>query len=273
MSIITISRSFCSKGGLIAEKVAEELGYECISREILLEASEQFNVPQIKLAKAIHDGPSVFERLSHGKERYLSFIRAALLNHLKKGNIVYHGLAGHFLLQNIPGILKIRTLADMESRIEEEMVRDNVPAIVARKHINQDDRQRQNWSIYMYQMDTSDPELYDLVLNLKNMSIDDCVKTICSTVELGSFQLSDEALKLIEDEALAATVKAAIVEKHHNAVVSSLSGKIVINIAEPVLDIEKTKSDINSDIENIKGIKTININLKSSALPKTAMRK
>ena len=44
MQIITISRGSFSHGKEIAEKVAETLGYECVSREILLEAPQYFNV-------------------------------------------------------------------------------------------------------------------------------------------------------------------------------------------------------------------------------------
>ena len=58
MAIITISRGSYSKGREIAEKVAEQLGYECIARRILLEASDEFNVPEVKLRSAIHDAPS-----------------------------------------------------------------------------------------------------------------------------------------------------------------------------------------------------------------------
>ncbi|MBW1912541.1 MAG: cytidylate kinase family protein, partial [Deltaproteobacteria bacterium] len=45
MPIITISRGSYSKGKEVAEKVSQKLGYECISRDVLLEASEEFNVP------------------------------------------------------------------------------------------------------------------------------------------------------------------------------------------------------------------------------------
>jgi len=48
MSIITISRGSYSRGKEVAEKLAETLRYECISRDILLEASEEFNIPEIK---------------------------------------------------------------------------------------------------------------------------------------------------------------------------------------------------------------------------------
>ena len=96
MAIITISRGSYSKGKEIAEKVAQELGYKCIARRVLLEASEEFNVPEVILRRAIHDAPSFFKYVSHSKERYIAFIQAEILKHLRKDNIVYHGLAGHF---------------------------------------------------------------------------------------------------------------------------------------------------------------------------------
>ena len=97
MSIITISRGSYSRGKEVAEKVAAALGYECISREILLEASEQFNIPEIKLVRAIHDAPSILERFTYGKEKYVAYLKAALMKHVQKDNVVYHGLAGHYL--------------------------------------------------------------------------------------------------------------------------------------------------------------------------------
>jgi len=106
MGVITISRGSYSKGKEIAEKLAQSLGYECISRDILLEASEHFNIPEVKLIRAIHDAPSVLDRFKHGKERYIIYIREAFLEHIQKDNVVYHGLAGHFFIQRIPNIFR-----------------------------------------------------------------------------------------------------------------------------------------------------------------------
>ena len=83
MAIVTISRGSYTKGKEIAEKVAEKLGYECCSRDVLLEASEEFNIPEIRLVRALHDAPSVLERFTHGKERYVAFIQQALLELLR----------------------------------------------------------------------------------------------------------------------------------------------------------------------------------------------
>jgi len=61
MGVITISRGSYSMGKETAEKLAQHLGYECISREILLEASAHFNILELKLDRAIHNAPSIFK--------------------------------------------------------------------------------------------------------------------------------------------------------------------------------------------------------------------
>ncbi len=102
MAIITISRGSYSKGKEVAEKVAARLGFDCISREVLLEASKRFNIPEMLLKRAIHDAPSILDRLQHSKQAYIAYIRSALTQQVKRDNVVYHGLAGHILLKGVP---------------------------------------------------------------------------------------------------------------------------------------------------------------------------
>ena len=128
MSIITISRGSYYRGREVAEKLAQKLGYECLSRDILLEASEEFNIPEIKLIRAIKDAPSILDRLTHQKEKYVAYIRSALLKHVQKDNVVYHGLFGHFFLQDIPHVLKVRIVADLEDRVADEVKREGISA-------------------------------------------------------------------------------------------------------------------------------------------------
>jgi hypothetical protein len=75
MAIITISRGSYSKGKEVAEKTAQKLGYECISRDIILEASKEFNIPEVKLIRAIHDSPSILSRFSHENENTLPIFK------------------------------------------------------------------------------------------------------------------------------------------------------------------------------------------------------
>ena len=88
MAIITISRGSYSKGREVAEKVAKRLGYQVVSRDVLLDALELFHIPEVKLVRAIHDAPSVLDRFSHGRYRYLAYIQSALLQRATADNLV-----------------------------------------------------------------------------------------------------------------------------------------------------------------------------------------
>jgi len=170
MSIITISRGSYSYGRETAEKVAQRLGYDCISRDILIEASKDFNIPEIKLFHAIHDAPSIFDPISFRKEKYMAYIESGILRNLKKDNVVYHGFAGHFFVKDIAHVLKVRIIADMQERISILMKRDRVSRKKAIQCIHKLDKQRSKWSRKLYGIETSDPSLYDLVLHIHNQT-------------------------------------------------------------------------------------------------------
>ncbi|MFZ5564482.1 MAG: AAA family ATPase [Thermodesulfobacteriota bacterium] len=226
MPVITISRGSYSRGKEVAETVAARLGYECISRDVLIEASELFNIPEIRLVRAIHDAPSVLDRFHYGKERYVAFIRAALLRRVQQDNVVYHGLAGHFFLQNIPHVLKVRIIADMEDRVAEEMKRESISAEKARAMLKKDDEERRKWGLSLYGIDTADAGLYDMVLSIKTMDVEDVVDLIVSTVNRPGFHTTPESQQILDDLTLAAQVEIALVEDFPKVRVTAAQGAV-----------------------------------------------
>lgn len=234
MSIITISRGSYSHGKDVAEKLAQQLGYECISREVILEASEQFNIPQLQLLKAVRDAPSILDRYRFGKERYIAYVRAALLQHVQRGNVVYHGFAGQFFLKPIPFVFNVRILADAGDRIEEVIRREGVSADEARRTLDRIDEERSRWSQYLYGIDTCDPSLYDMVLNLRSLSVDDAVKLIAHNVELPAFQMTPETERVLDNHTLAARVEAALIADFPNTRVSAKDGSVFVAIHGPM---------------------------------------
>ena len=173
MSIITISRGCYSHGKEIAERVGAALGYEVISKEILLEASEACDIPEKRLSSSIHDAPGILERVtrSHERQHYLDCIRAALLDHVRNDNVVYHGMAGHLFLSGIRHVLKVRVIAEMEDRVAlvcktRDISRDEAVAL-----IDSEDQQREEWYRSVYKKDMSDPRLYDMVLSIGRLTI------------------------------------------------------------------------------------------------------
>ena len=198
MPIITISRGSYSRGKEVAEKLAQKLNYECISREIILEACAEFNIPEIKLIRALHDAPTVLERFQHGKDRYLSYFRYALLKHLQKDNVVYHGLAGHYLLRDISHVLKVRIISDMNHRIQEEMKRTDISEKEARFILKKDDEERRKWGLQVYGTDTWDSRLYDMVLHINSLTIDDAVEILYESAQKPQFQATEQSQKTLD---------------------------------------------------------------------------
>ena len=198
MAIITISRGSYHRGREVAEKLAVKLGYECVSREILLEASQEFDIPEIKLIRAIKDAPKILERFTREKEKYVSYIRAALLKRAQRDNIVYHGLFGNFFLRDVPHVLKVRIVGDLDARIAEEVERAGIPEAKAREIIMKDDEERRKWAFHLYGADTWDATFYDLVIHLKSITVDDAVSLIMHALQFPRFQTTPESQQIVD---------------------------------------------------------------------------
>ena len=188
MPIITISRGCHSHGKEIAERVAQALGYECISREVLLEASRFFHVSEKKLLHSIRDAFTLLEQITHGRKKYLAYISAGLLEHVKRDNVVYHGHAGHLLIPEIPHVLKVRVIAELEDRIALLRQKENLSREEAFAHIENEDKQRIAWTDYLYEKEVNDPRLYDLVLCIGRLKIEHASEIICHAARLDALQ-------------------------------------------------------------------------------------
>ena len=199
MGIVTISRGSYSRGIEIAEMLAKKLDYECISREVLLEASKEFNIPEVRLVHAIEDAPSIFDHIKDGKRRYVAFIREAFLEYIQKDNIVYHGFAGHFFTKEIPNILKVRIIANMDFRVKVVMERENISEEKARKLLYKIDVERRKWSMYLYGIDTNTTELYDVILHIDCLQVDGAVDFIYNLAKRPCFQTTPESQKKLEE--------------------------------------------------------------------------
>lgn len=279
MAIITISRSRYSHGKEIAEEVARRLNYECVSREVLREASQFFNIPENELLKAIHDPPNIVERLTHGKETPIAYIRAALLEHAKKDNIVYHGHAGHLLLSEIHNVLKVRVNADTDDRLSLVQQREKISKSSALARIKSEDSHRMRWTRYLYHLETKDPMLYDIVIHIGVLSIKDACDIICCAANSGTYKLTKKSLAVINELAICSHVKAAV-QKICAVDVTAKQGIVHIKIpaqkivkssfSSPKLQErvqDKIKDDLTRDIrkivKKIPGVKDVICDIKA----------
>jgi cytidylate kinase len=261
MAIITVSRGSYSKGRELAEKVAQRLGYECISREVLLEASKEFNIPEIKLVRAIHDAPSILDRFVYGKEKYVAFIQAAICRHLKNDNVVYCGLAGHFFVGDVSHALRVRVVADMQARVNAEMEREGIAAREAERILKKDDEERRKWSMFLYGIDTREPRNYDMILHISKITVDDAVDIVCHTVALENFKTTAASQQAMDDLALAAEAKAVLVSSRPDVEVQAANGIVDITTAAPEVHYQTISEELQKAVQSIAGVKDVRLHI------------
>ena len=259
MAIITISRGSRTQGKEIAEKVAKQLNYDCLSREVILEASDRFNIPEIKLEKAIHDAPSILERMGRGKQAYISYYQSALTKRVKEDNVVYHGLAGHIFLSGISHLLKVRIIADFSMRVKTTMERDHLTEEEARSLLLKDDHERRNWTQRLYDVDPWDSSLYDLVLCIEKVTVNDAVDVICRVARLDQFKATRESMQKMADLALACEIKAVLINDHFDVAVTSEYSNVIIYSKASGRQLHKLNDRVKDLIVEIQGINNLEV--------------
>ncbi len=257
MGIVTISRGSYTRGIDIAEKLAQRLGYKCVSREILLKASEDFNIPEVALTQAMQDAPTILDRIKHGKKKYIVFIRKAFLEYIKNDNIVYHGLAGQFFTSGLSNVLKVRITANPEYRIKVVMKRENVSEEKARHILSDLDEARRKWSLYLYGIDAKSPELYDIVLHIDCIKVEGAVEILYDIARRSCFQTTPASEKKLNDMLAAARAHALIVNKFPDASVRCQDGVLQVIVESSLAAERRLKEKFSEQLINIEGVKEV----------------
>jgi len=208
--IITISRGSFSGGKMLAQALAKRLGYRSIDRDQVIQKAAAWGVSQEDLRTAIEKPPAFLGQSQHTKYIYLAFIQAALTEEVRSGNAIYHGLAGHLLLGKGPHVLRTRIIAPMEFRIAKVQERLQYSRKDAVTYIEKMDDDRRKWTQFLYSVDWRDASLYDLVLNLEQMSLEEACDVISTTSRLSCFASTPETQKALDDLAKASHVKASL---------------------------------------------------------------
>jgi len=210
MPIITIYQGASGEGQELAESVAEALGYRCIGREVLVEASRRYGVPEAKLNEIVEKGPHWWERLLQDLRPYRIALQAMLCELAQDGKVVYHGHLGHEILSGIPHVLKVLLTAPLEYRIQQVRLRQHLSETAARHYIEAVDNARSRRLMAMFGADWRDPNRYDVILNIGKMSREGAKRIIVEAAKLEEYQLTPESQRVFDNFALASRVHAVL---------------------------------------------------------------
>lgn len=204
MAIITISRGSLSGGKALAGCLGDRLGYPTLGREVLQEAAESIGISEEAFRGKYETAPGLWARFTRDREKYILAVQTALAEWCTRGELVYHGLAGQFLLRGLPGVLRVRIVAPIELRAKAFMETSPQFSMArAIEFIQTIDQERERWSRLMHGIDITDPSNYDLTVNLKLLSLESACATIAEAASQPRFQITDE----VESELFAFATK------------------------------------------------------------------
>jgi hypothetical protein len=203
--------------------------------------------------------------------------------------VVYHGLAGHHLVKGISHVLKVRILGKKEDRVHRVMQRAEIfeqaasamkgmpgqglTAPASHRRISKDraeriledsEEARRKWGFHLYGIDTYDPRIYDLVIHLDRLSVDDAANVICHAARLTRFQATAESQQAMDDLVFASRIKANLVERYPRIKVTANKGSVYVALEGGGSGEEKA---IQNVVSQIPGVKRIAINVYPFATP------
>ena len=255
MPIITIFRGAFSGGQDLAEQVAAQLGYRCVSREVLIEASRRYGIPETKFTEILEAEPRWWDKWRESLKLYRVALQAAMCEVAKGGNLVYHGHIGHEMLRGIHHVLKIHLTATMEFRIEQVRSREGMDAPTARRYIEHMNKVRSRRLQDLFGEDWHDPSRFDMVLNISQMSLETASQLIVTAARREEYQPTPESEQAFEDLILASRVEAALMTSNNtrNLNIHIRAERGVVHVTG-VLTQPALQEKIVREIEGVQGV-------------------
>jgi cytidylate kinase len=216
MPVVAVSWELGSDGDRIGRVLAEQCGGRFVDGAVLFEAAREYDAPGVRpgAPELAERAPSFWERLNEERRRYAVLLRAVMYGFAAEGNCVLLGYGAGPLLREVRHVIKVRTVAPRDLRVErvlaaapraEAMTREQAEDLIRRT-----DRDRARYIRYLFNLDIDDPAFYDLVLNTRAISALAAVDVLAALAARPEFQPTPESHARLDDLARASRVEAIL---------------------------------------------------------------
>ena len=197
MAVVVISRQVGSFGDEIAALVARTLGYQLIGQDEVHQLAESCD-PEFKDAYAffgIEVPKSFWERYFLNDPAYTSLFESLNYALASRGNVVILGRGAQIVLEDIPGVMKVRIVAPIMTRAKRIMEQQSISFEDALNFISHYGHQRRALIQQIYNKDLADWALYDVILNTESIQPKAATDILCQSVEKMDQPTDPEDLK------------------------------------------------------------------------------
>jgi len=154
-------------------------------------------------------------------------------------------------------VFSVRLIIDMKDRVAYCMQSEDVSEQKAYEMLHKLDAQRKKWGLYLYNIDITDPDQYDMVINTNRLSVDEAANIICSTARLEKFQTTAESRQEIDDLAMEAEVTAVLMNIKPPKVVSAQNGVVSIQVQAGMFSDENIPGMVEALSRTVEGVKEV----------------
>lgn len=198
MPVITISRQFGAGGKTLTDQLADRLGYEVASEEIIdkLAQSTKLSADSIRSFEVEESGkfqvtpPTGFIRRIFNPsknfmddQQYVKLLYRLIPQVADRGNIIILGRGAQFILQDRKDVVHILLLADEADRVKFLQAHYDLTPDEARQAVIKQDKRRSKLMKLFNSADYNQPVHYDLVLNMSKLNLDCAVDLICPLID------------------------------------------------------------------------------------------
>ena len=260
MPVIGIfSGTFCRQEPVV-QQLHQQIGYEIVSdSDIVKKASGLCDIAENKIERVFSAKTSIFNNFTHEKERSVAHMKLAVAQMLLEDNVIFSGFSSQLIPKSISHVLRICLIADLKFRKESAATEMQLSEKDTAALIRKEDEERALWVQTNFQTaDPWDASLYDMVIPMDKMDVEQAVSTIHNQLNTDLLQPNDKSGKAAQDFLLAATVGAALTREGHNAEVDAEDGAVSITINKHVLMLTRLEEELKSIAARVPGVSSVN---------------
>jgi cytidylate kinase len=171
MAVITFSREAHSGTQDLARMLAQRLGYRYVSRDELTRAvtarSGVERVPQTveSEGRALSLWEQLGEQLTGDREAYIAALRSVVTDLAFADNVVIVGHGAGQFLSDVRSVVRVFVVAPMQDRVARLLSEGVHDATLARRLIEEQDRESAEYLRYLFGIDWLDAHQWDIMIN------------------------------------------------------------------------------------------------------------
>ncbi len=264
MSVITLfSGSYCL-GDQLVELLKKQVQYSVITDgDIVAKAADMSAISRKKIDNILVNKPSIFNNITHEKERSLAWLKLAMAETLLEAdNTLIYGLTGHLVPDEITHVLRVCLIADMASRVAQAKQETQLSEKEIVAQIHKRDKERAAWTDTLFgQPDPWSASLYDLVIPVDKIKLDEAVNLVVENLRSEVIKPTKASKKAEHDFMLTAQVEVALTKQGHFVNVAARDGAVTLTIQQNVLLLGRLEEELKSIAGSVHGVSSVETRL------------